>query len=46
MNAFVYLLRCSDGSYYVGSARGESLDKRLGEHEAGIYAGILAVVVP
>lgn len=39
MNAFVYVLRCSDGSYYVGSARGETLDKRLGEHQAGTYAG-------
>ncbi|MER2196519.1 MULTISPECIES: GIY-YIG nuclease family protein [Methylobacterium] len=39
MNAFVYMLRCSDGSYYVGSARGASLDKRLSEHEAGTYPG-------
>ncbi|MCJ2141045.1 GIY-YIG nuclease family protein [Methylobacterium sp. E-066] len=39
MNAFVYMLRCSDGSYYVGSARGSSLDKRLSEHEAGTYPG-------
>ncbi|GJE75355.1 GIY-YIG nuclease family protein [Methylorubrum suomiense] len=39
MPAFVYMLRCADGSYYVGSSRGESLDKRLGEHEVGTYAG-------
>jgi putative endonuclease len=39
VNAFVYMLRCADGSYYVGSARGESLDKRLGEHNAGTYQG-------
>ena len=39
MTAFVYILRCADGSYYVGSSRGESLDKRLGEHQAGTYAG-------
>ena len=39
MSAFVYILRCADGSYYVGSARGESLDKRLGEHQAGTYPG-------
>jgi putative endonuclease len=25
---------CADGSDYVGSARGESLEKRLGEHQA------------
>ncbi|WP_393955959.1 GIY-YIG nuclease family protein [Methylorubrum sp. POS3] len=39
MPTFVYILRCADGSYYVGSSRGESLDKRLGEHQAGTYAG-------
>ncbi len=27
MNAFVYILRCSDGSYYVGSTR-DSLEER------------------
>lgn len=39
MAAFVYILRCADGSYYVGSVRGESVDKRLGEHQAGTYPG-------
>ena len=39
MPAFVYMLRCADGSYYVGSARGESLDKRLSEHRDGTYPG-------
>ena len=39
MTAFVYMLRCADGSFYVGSARGESLDKRFGEHQAGTYPG-------
>ena len=39
MTAFVYMLRCADGSYYVGSARGESLDKRLAEHQAGTCIG-------
>ncbi|MCJ2109095.1 GIY-YIG nuclease family protein [Methylobacterium sp. E-041] len=39
MSAFVYILRCADGSYYVGSARGESLDRRIGEHQAGTYPG-------
>ena len=32
MSAFVYILLCADGGYYVGSARGETPDKRLGEH--------------
>ncbi|NIJ40241.1 putative endonuclease [Parvibaculum indicum] len=36
MNAFVYILRCDDGSYYVGSARG-SLERRILEHNSGAY---------
>ncbi|MGX7706074.1 GIY-YIG nuclease family protein [Methylobacterium sp. Gmos1] len=39
MNAFVYILRCSDDSYDVGSARGTSLDKRISEHQTSIYPG-------
>ncbi|ACL62402.1 GIY-YIG nuclease family protein [Methylobacterium nodulans] len=39
MNAFVYILRCSDGSFYVGSARGQTLDKRMGEHQSGAFLG-------
>ncbi len=38
MNAFVYILRCSDGSYYVGSARG-SLERRIEQHDAGAFPG-------
>ena len=34
MPAFVYILRCSDGSYYVGSAR-KPLEQRLAEHNSG-----------
>jgi putative endonuclease len=37
-SAFVYIVRCRDGSYYVGSARGD-LDKRIAEHNAGTYGG-------
>jgi putative endonuclease len=37
--AWVYMLRCSDGSYYVGSARGETLDKRMAEHQSGALGG-------
>jgi len=37
-SAYIYLLRCADGSYYVGSARKE-LDQRIGEHNAGVYGG-------
>src|SRR6266446_7557583 len=38
MNAWVYMLRCADGSYYIGSARG-SLDRRLGQHQSGELGG-------
>ena len=37
MSFWLYMLRCSDGSYYVGTTRG-SLEKRLAEHEAGVFA--------
>ena len=38
MNVFVYMLRCSDGSYYVGLAR-EGLDARLADHRSGRFPG-------
>ena len=38
MPAYVYMLRCRDGSYYVGSAQ-TGLEKRLAQHEAGTYDG-------
>lgn len=31
--AYVYILRCRDGSLYTGAAR--DVDQRLGEHRAG-----------
>ena len=34
---FVYMLRCADGSYYVGSYRGADLGWRIGEHNAGKF---------
>ncbi|MGE0118641.1 MAG: GIY-YIG nuclease family protein [Dongiaceae bacterium] len=38
---FVYMLRCRDGSYYVGSARGDwsASERRVSEHNAGAYGG-------
>jgi putative endonuclease len=36
--AFVYILKCADGSYYTGTTRGE-LEKRVTEHNAGLFAG-------
>ncbi|MSP49301.1 MAG: GIY-YIG nuclease family protein [Alphaproteobacteria bacterium] len=38
MSAFVYMLRCSDGSYYVGSTR-KGLEGRGAEHNEGLYGG-------
>jgi putative endonuclease len=39
MRAFVYMLRCADGSYYVGSATGDDLTKRIAEHQSGAFPG-------
>ena len=36
--AYAYMLRCADGTYYIGSAR-RGLDHRIGEHNAGTYGG-------
>jgi putative endonuclease len=36
MQFWVYMLRCSDGSYYVGHT--DDLQKRLWEHEQGLAA--------
>ncbi|WP_299051521.1 GIY-YIG nuclease family protein [uncultured Nocardioides sp.] len=35
-SAFAYMLRCSDGSYYVGSTT--DLDARLNQHNLGMGA--------
>jgi putative endonuclease len=36
--AYLYILRCADGSYYVGTTR-KSLEARIGEHNAGLCGG-------
>jgi putative endonuclease len=36
--AYIYMLRCADGSYYVGSAR-RGLERRVNEHNQGVYGG-------
>ncbi len=38
MAIYVYMLECSDGSYYVGTTRA-GLDQRVAEHNAGKYDG-------
>jgi putative endonuclease len=32
-----YMLRCSDGSYYVGHT--DDIDNRIGQHQAGHFIG-------
>jgi len=39
MGAFVYMLLCRDGSYYVGSATGEDLSPRIAQHQSGALDG-------
>jgi putative endonuclease len=36
---YIYMLRCADGSYYVGSATGHDLSPRIDQHNAGSYPG-------
>ncbi len=45
MGAIVYMLRCADGSFYVGSARA-GLERRLAEHDAGHFGGYTATRRP
>ena len=42
MSAYLYMLQCVDGSYYVGTAR-SSLEKRVAEHNAGSFSGYTAL---
>src|ERR1700737_127217 len=39
--AWLYILRCSDGSYYVGTTR-DSLESRIAQHNAGAFQGYTA----
>ena len=36
-NYWVYILKCSDGSYYTGST--SEIEKRISEHELGLIKG-------
>jgi putative endonuclease len=44
MAVFVYMLRCRDGSYYVGSAN--DLERRLQQHQAKAYGGYTSTRLP
>ena len=39
--AWLYILRCSDGSYYVGTSR-TSLEFRIAQHNDGTFQGYTA----
>ena len=41
MNAYVYILRCADGSYYIGRTR-TSLEMRVAQHNDGYFGGYTA----
>ena len=41
MEVTVYILRCSDGSYYTGLTKQE-IEARVWEHNAGTYNGYTA----
>jgi putative endonuclease len=41
MGAWLYILRCADQSYYVGTTRGE-LETRVVQHQDGIFGGYTA----
>ncbi len=42
--AFVYILKCSDGSYYVGSTT--DLERRLVEHQTSFHEGYTSSRLP
>ena len=44
MQFWVYMLRCADGSYYVGQT--DSLERRIAGHEAGDIPGYTAARLP
>jgi len=41
---FVYILRCTDGSYYTGHT--DNIDLRLAQHQSGHFGGYTAVRLP
>src|SRR5215471_2864464 len=45
MGAYLYILLCADGSYYVGMTI-IGLERRLAEHDAGTYDGHTALRRP
>ena len=44
MAFYVYILRCSDGSYYTGHT--DNLEKRIAEHQRGEFGGYTSTRQP
>ena len=44
MPGYLYILQCSDGTYYTGSTR--NLEKRLSEHQSGKGANYTKTRLP
>jgi putative endonuclease len=45
MRAYLYIARCRDGSYYVGTTRG-SLETRISQHSTGHFGSYTATRGP
>ncbi len=43
--AFLYILRCADGSYYIGTTR-TTLEIRIAQHNSGALGGYTATRPP
>jgi len=43
--AYVYILRCADGSYYCGTAR-HGMELRVAEHNSGVLGGYTSMRRP
>jgi predicted GIY-YIG superfamily endonuclease len=44
MSFWVYILKCSDGSYYTGHT--DNLEKRIAEHKSGLLGCYTATRLP
>jgi putative endonuclease len=45
MGSYLYILRCADGSYYIGTTIA-GLERRLAEHQADDFDGYTALRRP
>jgi putative endonuclease len=45
MGPWLYILKCADKSYYTGTTRAD-LEKRVGEHQSGVFDGYTALRLP